>query len=419
MKINKSIRQVLWISAAIIICAQININLFIADFKVSVGIILFPFSLIIFGKYPIFPTTLLSAFGVWFSRVLVYWIQFEQIELYRFFPEMVFYLVFGLLFSLFCHINGYSLSSEKIVCLFLFDYSSNLCELLFRLGPNAFSVASQSSILLVAFFRAIILWCIYVGFHHYKFSLLRQEHVQRYQRLLLLISKLNGEVVWMKKNTHLIEETMSKSYQLFQSMQDQNIDPKLSQTALDVAKDIHEVKKEYLLILRGLSEALDLNLKDEGMHLSDILQILKESLKSSYADQKEIDFSYELEEDIYTTKHYFLMSIFRNLFNNAVEASKNDVVHLQFKQYSTKDTVHFDITDDGPGISEENMSMIFSPGFSTKINYSTGEINRGLGLNLVKDLIENQWNGKIYAESEPGHTVFYIKLPKSNEGSNF
>lgn len=411
MKKKQSIYQILWISVAIIIGAQINMNLFIADFKVSVGIILFPLSLIIFGKYPILPVSFLSALGVWGSRVLVHWFRVEQFEPTRFFPEMIFYLIFGLLFTLYCVTHNFELKSTFVFCFFLFDYFSNLCELLFRLRMHAFSLTSQSSILLIALSRGIIFWCIYAGLHHYKFSLLKQEHAQRYQRLLLLISKLNGEVVWMRKNTHLIEETMSKSYKLFQDMQNNNVPSELSNCALDVAKDIHEVKKEYLLILRGLSEALDLNLKDEGMHLADILQVIKDSLLNAYSKTKEIHFNVQLEENLYTTDHYFLMSVFRNLFNNAVEASKKDVVNLQFLQYH-KDTFYcFDIIDDGPGIDPEDLPQIFLPGFSTKINYDTGEINRGLGLNLVQDLIEHQLHGQITVDSSPGHTVFHIQLP--------
>ena len=61
----------------------------------------------------------------------------------------------------------------------------------------------------------------------------------------------------MKKNTELIEKTMELSYKLFSEMQKQNVDRELSQTALAVAKDIHEIKKEYMLILRGISEAME------------------------------------------------------------------------------------------------------------------------------------------------------------------
>ena len=60
------------------------------------------------------------------------------------------------------------------------------------------------------------------------------------------------------------------------------------------------------------------------------------------------------------------------------------------------------------------MEEIFVPGYSTKINYTTGEISRGLGLNLVKDLVENSLLGQIHVTSRPGYTCFEMKIdPKT------
>ena len=417
-KTKQNIYQILWCSLAIVIAAQFNMNLFILNFKVSIGILFFPLLLTLFGKFPIFWTTLFSSVGVLISRMLVYWFHSETLLLSPFIPEMFFYIVFGSLFYLYCRFCQYNLRPASAVWIFLFDYISNFVELLLRLKTDAFLFSSQLSILLVACSRALIAWCFLASIHHYKFSLLKQEHAQRYQRLLLLISKLNGEVIWMKKNTNLIEHTMHKSYQLFHKMKELGIDDSLSLAALDVAKDIHEVKKEYLLILRGLSETMDLNLKDDGMYLIDILQIVKNSLVSSLPENKKIDFSISCQENIYVSDHYFLMSILRNLFNNSIEASVDPILHLKFVEKELDTVYHLEITDDGPGILPEDLEQIFLPGFSTKINYDTGEINRGLGLNLVQDLVEQQWNGKISVTSKPGETTFFIEIPKEKWRKN-
>ena len=60
----------------------------------------------------------------------------------------------------------------------------------------------------------------------------------------------------------------------------------------------------------------------------------------------------------------------------------------------------------------KDMEQIFEPGFSTKINYETGEVNRGLGLSLVKDFIELRLGGTIRVTSVPGKTVFTLTIPK-------
>lgn len=411
-KYAKHFQQIFLIGIFIIIGAQINMNLFIDNFRISIGTLIFPITFVMFGKYPVLPVTFISAVGVLTSRVLSEWLRYDQIQFYSFFPEMIFYLVYGTLFYIYSH-KKETLSPDCAAVLFIFDYISNLTELLVRLGAGAFNIKSQFGILLVAFSRSLIIYGILFCLHHYKFSLLRREHALRYQRLLLLISKLNGEVVWMKKNTGLIEETMNTSYQLYRELEENGTDETLSRKALGVAKDIHEIKKEYLLILRGLSEALDLNLKDEGMYLTDILTVLKQSLTTESSDKK-ADISFQIQENLYTENHYFLMSVFRNLLTNAIEASEKDNPQIHVIQSTDADSYLFDVTDDGPGILPEDLEQIFSPGFSTKINFTTGEISRGLGLNLVQDLIKNQWNGEIQVSSVPGCTTFHIRIPKSD-----
>lgn len=408
-----NLTQILWISAAVIIGAQIYFNLFNSDFRISIGIFVFSISVILFGEYPIIPVAYLSAIGVLASRVILNWLNTGNWNLLSYFPEMVFYLIYGFLFYTYCRKKNYELSITAPIVLFFCDFFSNFAEALLRQSVSGFTRTLYLSIVLVALLRSAFIWFLLLCLRYYKFSLLKHEHAQRYQRLLLLISKLNDEVVLMQKDSKMIEETMNTSYKLFQEMEEAHIDEALSRKALNVAKDVHELKKEYALILRGLSSALDLNLKDEGMHIADIFQVLNNSLKASLPEGKSLSLDIQMEENLYTDKHYFFMSVMRNLLNNAIEASVKPEVHIRISETSDNDFYIFQVEDDGPGILPEDLEQIFYPGFSTKINYDTGEINRGLGLNLVKDLIENQWHGVIRATSRPGQTVFTIHIPKT------
>lgn len=409
-------KQILILSLLIVLAAQIHLNVFTNNFLVSIGILLFPIFVYLFQEIPLIPVTLLSGAGVFLSRVLIYGLQsgIRIDNFINFFPEFFFYLTYGMTSYIYFKQNNYKLQGKFWPFLFLLmDYGANLVELLLRLGLGAFSLKMQMNIILVAVIRTLILWIVIRGLGHYKFTLLSQEHANRYQRLILLISKLNSEVIWMKKNTHLIEETMARSYKLFSSMQDKQIDPSLSQDALAVAKDIHEIKKEYLLILRGISEALDLNLQDGGMSLTDILILLEDTITAAaHEEGKTLTFTKEYSGNLFTDKHYFLLSIFRNLFTNALEANEDGNIELAFIENEDEKNYTFIIQDNGPGIPAENLPLIFTPGFSTKINFNTGEVNRGLGLNLVKDIIENQLHGNIHAKSKPGETKFYICIPK-------
>lgn len=412
-----SLKQIGILSLLIVLAAQVNLDVFTNNFLVSIGILLFPVFVYLFQEIPLIPITLLSGAGVFLSRILIYGIQsgFHTDNVINHFPEVFFYLTYGIASYFYFKHHDYKLQGKRWPAILLvMDYCANLVELLFRLGTGAFALNMQLNIIVVAFVRTVILWAVIRGLGHYKFTLLNQEHANRYQRLILLISKLNGEVIWMKKNTALIEETMARSYKLFSAMQEAEVDPALSQDALAVAKDIHEIKKEYLLILRGISEAMDLNLQDNGMTLTDILVLLEDTLTAAAHEKgKELTLNKEYSQDLFTDKHYFLLSIFRNLFTNALEANEEEQVVLTFIQQEDNDNYTFLIRDNGPGIPTENLPLIFMPGFSTKINFNTGEVSRGLGLNLVKDIIENQFHGSIHAESKPGETTFYILIPKS------
>lgn len=412
-----SLKQIGILSLLIVLAAQVNLDVFTNNFLVSIGILLFPVFVYLFQEIPLIPITLLSGAGVFLSRILIYGIQsgFHTDNVINHFPEFFFYLTYGIASYFYFKHHDYKLQGKRWPAILLvMDYCANLVELLFRLGTGAFAINMQLNIIVVAFVRTVILWAVIRGLGHYKFTLLNQEHANRYQRLILLISKLNGEVIWMKKNTALIEETMARSYKLFSAMQEAEVDPALSQDALAVAKDIHEIKKEYLLILRGISEAMDLNLQDNGMTLTDILVLLEDTLTAAAHEKgKELTLNKEYSQDLFTDKHYFLLSIFRNLFANALEANEEEQVVLTFIQQEDNDNYTFLIRDNGPGIPAENLPLIFMPGFSTKINFNTGEVSRGLGLNLVKDIIENQFHGSIHAESKPGETTFYIRIPKS------
>ncbi len=110
------------------------------------------------------------------------------------------------------------------------------------------------------------------------------------------------------------------------------------------------------------------------------------------------------------------MSILRNLISNGLDAmQENKKGKIILKHYKKNDYHHFTVEDNGKGIDESFINEIFNPGYSTKIDYSTGEINRGLGLSLVKDIVENEFNGSIRVESKLNRgTKFIIAINRSN-----
>ena len=408
-----------------VLAAQFNMNLFLNNFKISIGIITFPVFLFLIEDFPILSVSIFSAIGVFITRFGAIWLQqgFQEQAALNCLPESFFYIVYGFLIYLYSRKRSKVLENDSdIIWFIIMDYLANLVELMLRFSLDTFEIKTQLCIIFVDISRSFIIWALITFLKKYHLTFMKEEHATRYKKLMLLISKLNGEVIWMKKNTSLIEETMNSSYKLFNDMKRRGVDEEISKAALNVAKDIHEIKKEYILILRGISEAMNLNLENNGMYISDIVNLLETSAYDEANENgKKVIFNNDFDENLYTDKEYFFMSIFRNLFTNSVEAAVDKEIVIDFKiklKSYTEGSLNEDyyfilIRDNGPGIDAEDILEIFEPGFSTKINFETGEINRGLGLNLVKDIVENQFNGSICVTSEPGNTSFVINIPKN------
>ncbi len=103
--------------------------------------------------------------------------------------------------------------------------------------------------------------------------------------------------------------------------------------------------------------------------------------------------------------------VIENLVKNAVDAMVGQG-EITFRVEVCKKNVMIDVSDTGKGIPKSKFSTIFSPGYTTK---SRGW---GLGLSLVKRIIESYHGGKIYVRSsEIGRgTTFRIELRKYKGG---
>ncbi len=104
-----------------------------------------------------------------------------------------------------------------------------------------------------------------------------------------------------------------------------------------------------------------------------------------------------------------LVRIMTNLVKNATQAMKEGETHpkIEVKVASKGNNVVITVSDNGKGISEENKKLIFEPKFTTKTS------GMGLGLPMIKNIIE-AYNGEITFSSTLGiGTVFTVTLPKT------
>ena len=401
----------------IAVASQVSIGLEPGAFTISIAVVLLPALCALWPDLPVVWTMLLAAPGVFLLRALARLAAVGTAagSWHAHAPEIVFYVCYGLLFALYRRkIRFHPFPLWACAPLAGLDALSNLAELLVRVGADAFRPASLGQLALVGAVRSLLAWGLLRLLDGYGFQLLRREDADRYRRLLLMTASLKSEVAWMNKGTALIEDTMSRAYRLYSHLRDSGGDPADVELALSVATDVHEVKKEYFLIMRGISEALEKEEAEAGMDWRDLLALLGQSVaQTAQAAGKRVLFQADSRVQFYTVQHHYLMSIFHNLLNNAVEAAPaGEVHHIALTARAEETNYRFTVRDDCGGIPPERLEQIFLPGFSSKINYATGAVNRGLGLPLVKGLVEEKLHGSLSVISDGGTTTFTIRIPK-------
>ena len=138
-----------------------------------------------------------------------------------------------------------------------------------------------------------------------------------------------------------------------------------------------------------------------------IIPLLEQSA-SLFREQSDCRIIVETQEEYCFIKadQNQMLRVFNNLIKNALQAIPSNTQGLILINLSKKNnTCHISFKDNGSGIDEEKREQIFSPNFTTK---NTG---MGLGLAMVKNIIDNS-SGQIWFESELGiGTIFYIALP--------
>ncbi|MEA5258272.1 ATP-binding protein [Arcicella aquatica] len=108
------------------------------------------------------------------------------------------------------------------------------------------------------------------------------------------------------------------------------------------------------------------------------------------------------EKQTVNINRYLFEWVIENICKNAVDAM-GGVGSLKITLSETKNNkIAIDISDSGKGISKQNVSKVFNPGFSTK------KRGWGLGLTLAKRIIEIYHDGKLF-----------VKHSELNKGTTF
>lgn len=100
-----------------------------------------------------------------------------------------------------------------------------------------------------------------------------------------------------------------------------------------------------------------------------------------------------------------------NLLSNAVKYSPAHTAIRIASARACSARVRLSVRDEGPGIRADEQSRLFQRYTCLSARPTGGEVSTGLGLSIVKELVENM-QGRVWCESEPGRgATFLIELP--------
>jgi signal transduction histidine kinase len=182
---------------------------------------------------------------------------------------------------------------------------------------------------------------------------------------------------------------------------------------------IENIRTSSRYMLKLIEDLLDVSkiesgkliLKKEEVSLEELLDS-NVALNKPIADKKEIHL--EIVNDMEQVTLYIdrvkMDQVINNLIGNAIKYSSKKS-RVSISSLLVDDCIKINVTDEGPGIKEEEIASLFDPFQMGEEGEKKGNESHGLGLAIAKSIVEGH-GGKIWVESELGEgSTFSFTIP--------
>ncbi|MDW3210658.1 MAG: HAMP domain-containing sensor histidine kinase [Reichenbachiella sp.] len=195
--------------------------------------------------------------------------------------------------------------------------------------------------------------------------------------------------------------------------------------------NLNDDQKDYIDKIRSvvrhgnemIRDLLDINqaknqkpeLKISTLQLGEFVNSWQANFEKSLSSKKQkLELAGDYQSLELQTDQGLLSRIMDNLMSNAIKFSeKGTTIFIDINEEDEQLVIK--ITDEGPGISEQDQQKMFKPFTRLSATPTGGEPSNGLGLSIIKSLCQ-QLGGKIKVESEIGKgTTFIVSIPKQLE----
>jgi signal transduction histidine kinase len=189
----------------------------------------------------------------------------------------------------------------------------------------------------------------------------------------------------------------------------------LQSDQLAMVNMITRVNDDGILLIRDMLQINTLECEQLKPSTFPLDQFIDQNITMAFkplAIKKGVTFQLSIEEEIYiNTDERYLKRILENLVSNALKFSPTNS-SISLRVHSTDKAVYISVEDQGPGISEEDQLKIFGRFQKLSARPTSGESSHGLGLSIVKNLVE-KIDGELSVISELGKgTSFILRLNK-------
>ncbi len=214
--------------------------------------------------------------------------------------------------------------------------------------------------------------------------------------------------------THFIStsDRISKLYE--QEELDEEDFEKFINTSKELATSININLEKTANLVRSFKQVA-VDQSSDGKREFELISYLDEILLSinNITKKSKLQININAPKSI-TIKGYpgVISQIFTNLIMNTIkhgyDKTKSGVIDISIQD--NDENIDIEYQDYGAGISEDNLSKIFNPFFTTKRD----DGGSGLGLSIIYNLITTKLNGKIHCKSvKKEGTTFTITIPKT------
>lgn len=282
--------------------------------------------------------------------------------------------------------------------------------------PPSLDVMARISF--IAFLRGFFILSFFFLFQLYLAELTLEHESAEKRRLSLYLADLYAEKFQLKKSLKDSEIITKECYNIYEQMQKEGIQSNLSTEVLRIAGKIHDIKKDNQRIYAGLNSLVTQKEGTDYLTPHQIYRMIEHSQRK-YAKElsKDISFSSHIELAIPQLHVYTLLSIFNNLFSNAVEAIKKEG-QITLTMTCSLTTLFITLNNTGSYIMPSRIGQLFRPGYTTKFD-SDGTASSGIGLTYVHDLTTSL-GGKISIESDGKNSVTCcMEIPLASISQNY